>query len=502
MGVLSNYFKMGLGTSRLPIKSQNDTAGIEKSAQLILKALDASVNYIDTSYPYSAGGAHPALKLAFSQTDKPYSVTVKVIQNSDKTADEARRRVELQLISLGIDRAAFFLCWCISSYTQFTDIMRKDGIYDGAIRLKAQGLIDHICCSLHASSEDSVKIIESGAFDAATVSFNLTNATQTIPILDAAQKHNVDIAVMNPLGGGGIARNPEFFSFAQAPGETALEAALRLSQSHPAVKIVLSGLNSEKELSENIKALTEEPKEPDMQRLVRVTQKVKDIDGYCVNCRYCDNCPAGIPVSKLMNKRNSLLFDDISNQDYRRTDKELLQNINLFFGHAHSEESDEWFPDSSVNPCTQCKACEYECTQKLKISDAIDDVYSRAGKCGFSLQAREARLRELLFNKNYRLVGLYPKDRFADLMMKLYSQLIGKPDFEWIAFNSDPNMWGRVSDGLVINSPDAIPIIKPDIIVVCNYTYEEEIYDALRHFEDAGIKIVKLHRQTDVPWVF
>jgi len=255
MGVLNNFFPLGLGTSRLPVKGPADAAGIENSAKLILNTLEAGVNYIDTAYPYSAGGAYPALKLAFEQSDRPYSITAKVLYHSDKTADEARRRVEFQLNSLEIDKAAFFVCWCIPSYEQFIEITRKDGVYDGALKLKDEGIIDHICCSLHASVDDSIKIIKSGAFEAATVSFNITNATQIISVLDTAYKHNVDIAVMNPLGGGGIALNPEFFSFAQARGEDTVTAALRFAKSHPAVKIVLSGLSSDKEIKRNINAL-------------------------------------------------------------------------------------------------------------------------------------------------------------------------------------------------------------------------------------------------------
>jgi len=138
----------------------------------------------------------------------------------------------------------------------------------------------------------------------------------------------------------------------------------------------------------------------------------------------------------------------------------------------------------------------------LRIIECIGDIYSRAEKCGFSLQARETRLRELLFEKNYKKVGLYPKDRFADLIMKMYEEFFGEPDFEWVVFNSDPSMWGRVSDGLVIHAPKEIPGIKPDIIIVCNYTYQEEIYKDLLHFANDGFKIVKLHRDVDVPWVF
>ena len=502
MGILDNYFPMGLGTARLPINSRNYAESVEKSAQLILNALDAGINYIDTSYPYSSGGAHPALKLAFGQTKKPYSVTVKVLYNSDKTADEARRRVELQLKSLGIDRAAFFVCWSISSYEQFIEITRKNGVYEGALKLKNEGIIEHICCSIHASADDSIKIIESGAFEAATVSFNFTNAIQTLPILDTALKNNVDIVIMNPLGGGGIPKNYDFFSFSQATGENIVTAALRFAKSHPAVKIVLSGLNNENELKENVKALTEKSTESDQERLLRVTGKIKDIDGYCVNCHYCDGCPAGIPVSEIMDKSNRLLFAVAANADYKRTDAELLQNINLFFGQAHNEGSSEWFPVSSENPCIRCGKCENKCTQKLKIMESIDDIYNRAGKCGFTLQARETRLRELLLDKNYKLVGLYPKDRFALLIIRLYEKLFGEPDFDWVSFNSSPATWGRVEDGLMIHAPSEIAALKPDIIIICNYTYEEEIYNDLRHFEEDGIKIVKLHRETDVPWVF
>ncbi|MDR2547882.1 MAG: aldo/keto reductase [Lachnospiraceae bacterium] len=502
MSVLSNCFPLGLGTSRLPIKSAKDTEGIEKSSQLILKALDFGVNYIDTSYPYSGGGAHLALKHAFEQTEKPYTVTVKVIHQSDKTADEARRRVERQFKSLGIDRAAFFVCWCITSYKQFLEIMNKGGVYEGALKLKDEGIIDHICCSLHASMKDSIKIIESGVFAAATISFNFTNAIQTIPILDTAVKHNVDVAIMNPLGGGGIVQNPGFFSFVQANNESVAASALRFAYSHSAVKVVLSGLNNDNELEENHEALTNKTKELDSERLVRVMSGVKSIDGFCVNCHYCNSCHVGIPVSELMSKRNRLLFGSISNQDYRRTNLELNQNIYLFQGQAGEEGSGEWFPESSVNPCIRCGQCETKCTQKLKIIESIDDIYNRTDQCGFSIKARRNRLQELLFEKDYKKVGLYPKDRFADMVMKLYERFFGTPDFEWVTFNSDSSMWGRVIDGLKVDAPHDILLIRPDIIIVCNYTYETEIYNDLKKYEADGIKIVKLHREADVPWVF
>jgi predicted aldo/keto reductase-like oxidoreductase len=416
MGIFDAYFPLGLGTSRLPISGPDDVAGIEKATGLILKALDTGINYIDTAPPYAAGMAHTALKAAFAATDKPFGVTVKVMHGMDTTADETLRRVEFQLRALDVDKAAFFVCWTISSYDVFRKIMRKGGMYDAALRLKNEGVIKHICCSLHSTGADSIRILESGAFEGATVSHSLLSAIQTLPVLDTALKHGVDIAVMNPLAGGLIAQNEDFFAFARGRGEDTVTAALRFAQAHPAVKIVLSGVRSENEVDRNLAALTENAAERPSERLERVAREIRGIGDFCVNCHYCAGCPQGIPVSELMSGRNKLLFN-LTNS-YNRSDPELVKNINLLYTHAHLGTG-EWFPDSPENPCTRCGKCEKSCTQKLAVMDAVQDTYSRAKRSGFSLSARKARLEELLTGKGYKRVGLYPNGGFATMIVDL-----------------------------------------------------------------------------------
>ena len=503
MTILDHYFPLGLGTSRFPIKGPDDTEGIEKAEKLILKAFDSGIDYIDTSYQYSAGMAHTALKSAFKRTKKPFGVTVKVMLEMDKTADEARRRAEFQLEAMGISKASFFVCWTILNFTDFQEIMKKGGIYDGALKLKDEGLVKHICCSLHSSPEDSIKIIESGAFEGATISHSLLSSIQTLPVLNAALKHNIGIAVMNPLGGGIIPQNADFFAFASSENEDTVTAALRYTLAHPAVKIVLSGVSNESELEANVRAVSERSSETDEERLSRVSVGIRSIPGFCVNCQYCDTCPAGIPISELMRGRNRLLFS--TSETYNRDDPELTGNIRLFKRHFNSHsvsETDEWFPDSPVNPCIRCGKCEEKCTQKLNIMDSISDIYCRAEKAGFSRNSRRERLEELLTGKGFTRVGLYPNGGFANLIMSLYDRSFGNPDFEWLQFNSDPKMWGQFTGGLPIHAPDKIDELMPDIIIVCTYKYDKEIFESLKHYEDIGIKIVKLHRETDVPWVF
>jgi predicted aldo/keto reductase-like oxidoreductase len=498
--VFDNYFPLGLGTSRFPISGPDDAAGIEKSLELVTHALDAGVNYIDTAYTYSAGMAQTVLKEAFAQTKKPFGVTVKVMHDMDKTADEARRRVELQLKTMGLTRTAFFTCWFVNGYSQFESIMSKDGVYEGALKLKAEGIIDHICFSAHAPNEDVVRIIASGAFEGVTLSYSLINATSMRKVLDAAQQHNVGVAVMNPLGGGIIAQNPDFFSFARSGYDNStIDASLRFVKSHPAVKIILSGVSSTAEFDENIKSITEDSAEPDVQRYERVFKRVGKLPEFCTGCNYCKGCPVNIPISEIMSKRNKLLF--AAKEAYNRTEPELVANIRMFYAHISAGASD-WLPEDTVNPCIQCGQCEEKCTQKLKIIDSVEDTYARASAVGYSLNARKERLRELLVGKNYKTVGIYPNGGFADTIVKLYGQFWGEPDFAWLQFNSDPKMWGEMSGGLSVCSPDDILKLRPDIIIVGTYKYDSEIYGNLRHYEDEGINIVKLHRDTDVPWVF
>jgi predicted aldo/keto reductase-like oxidoreductase len=399
---------------------------------------------------------------------------------------------------MGLERAAFFTCWTIFSFDIFMEIMKKGGVYEGAQKLKDEGIIDHICFSTHAHPPDIIKIIESGAFEGITLSYNLTNALIMQPILDAAHKHNIDVAVMNPLGGGIIAQNPGFFDFALATGDNNVaQAAMRFVRAHPAVKIVLSGLSSETEISENISAFTDKNTEPDTERLNRVLGSVKSLNGFCTGCNYCEGCPEKIPISEIMRKRNALLFG--SKETYNRKEPELVKNIKLFYAHL---SANEWFPDSAENPCTQCGQCEAKCTQKLDIVDSVADIFERAGKVGFSLAARKERLHGILVGKGLKRVGLYPNGGFANLIVELFPRFFGEPPFEWLQFNSDPKMWGEMSGGLPVHSPDEIIELKPDIIIVCTYKYDKEIFEGLKHYEAKGIKILKLHRDTDVPWVF
>ena len=79
MGIYKKHFPLGLGTTRFPVLGPKDTSGIEKSIELVSRALERGITYADVGFHYSAGMAPMILKEAFQKTGKFFSVTAKVL---------------------------------------------------------------------------------------------------------------------------------------------------------------------------------------------------------------------------------------------------------------------------------------------------------------------------------------------------------------------------------------------------------------------------------------
>ena len=107
-----------------------------------------------------------------------------------------------------------------------------------------------------------------------------------------------------------------------------------------------------------------------------------------------------------------------------------------------------------------------------------------------------------MVGKNYRKVGLYPNGGFSKLIIQLYREFFGEPEFEWLQFNSDPKTWGQMADERVVHSPAEIAELKPDLILICTYKYDQDILESLRPYEEYGVRLEKLHRPEEMPWVF
>lgn len=498
MTIFDHVFPLGLGTNRFPVKEPSDEEGLELSAQIVADAVKAGVNFIDVAHTYSRGTALEVLRRAFRQTGEFEGITIKTRLNLDKTADDVRRRAEGNLEAMGLSKATYFYCWSVMSYGEFESLFQKNGIYKGALQLRDEGIVDHLCFSVHAPADDVIKMLRSRAFEAVTISYSLLNALRYQVVLRTASELGIGVAAMNPLGGGIIPNNAEFFSFAQSNGDqTVSEAALRYVLAHKDIQIALSGVSSREELQKNILTATDVSPEPPVDRILRVNTHITQIENFCSGCGYCNGCPKGIPISAIMQCRNYLTFGS-RDPNYAFANKTVQENI---FALGKLEQEYSVLFETEENPCIRCGKCEQACTQHLHIMDAVADTYHRARDSAFSRQARIRRLKEIIDNSSENTVGMYPSGITCLAVRRFYEENIGPLNCRLVLFDSNPAAWGQEDDGLRICPPKEIPKIKPSTIIITSYKFKNEIYESIRQYEADGIKIVKLCQDNELPWL-
>jgi len=498
MTIYDNVFPLGLGTNRFLVGAATVEQDLERAVEIVLRALDLGVNYIDTASTYSGGYATEVLRRALRRTDKSYRITAKVYPYV-KTADATRRSVEEYLTALGICHASDFMVWSISSYAEFKSVMRPGGIYAGALKLKAEGIIEHIVCSVHAQPEDMIKILKENVFSGMMISMSALNSIVMQPVLECADEMETGIAVMNPLGGGFIPQKKDQFTFLLNECEDSIvQSALRFVKAQPAVKLVLAGPSTVKELEEDVKAFSAEDLESEEHRRNRVSAGLFTLSNFCTGCRYCEPCPKGIQIPLLMQCRNALAFEPP--EAYRCTDPETLKNIQVF---KRMDFEYHYLPETDENPCIECGQCERRCTQKLPVIENVADMFARIRQTRYSKKVRRDWLDQLLNQKGYQKVAIWPGGvPSGDLVVQTYQELFGNPPFEFVYFNSSLALHGKIVNGHQIYGPEDLLTIKPGCVLIVSYPYGRDIARSLEPYQDQGIDILRLYLDGDVPWLY
>jgi uncharacterized protein len=181
--------------------------------------------------------------------------------------------------------------------------------------------------------------------------------------LDAAASHNMGVAVMNPLGGGIIPQHQDRFGFVRTrQDETVVEGALRFLINDPRITVALIGFSRPEEIQEAVRAVDGFKAIP-AREIERIRGSLKEaFNALCTGCRYCDDCPMGIPVPKLMEAYNHYA---LAGQP-----RAIISRMRM---HWSIQPDDE-----VVQKCVKCRKCEEACTQKLPICDRLDFVRQAA----------------------------------------------------------------------------------------------------------------------------
>ncbi len=347
---------VGFGGMRFDQEGRSD----EENAEVVRYACSKGINYFDTAPGY--GRSEDIYGIAFKDMPGDFLVSTKLSPGGDKKAEDVRELVQKSLDRMGVDKINFFHVWCLRNMADYEMAVKPGGLYDGLVKCKEEGIIDHIAVSSHQPGAEIKRVVESGHFDAALMSTNVLNFPYRRGAIEAAAAQGMGVAAMNPLGGGTIPKHEKELAFLARDGETVTQAALRFIIGCPQVNIALVGFSSKEQVdfacdvADKAEAMSEED-------LDRVREHIgENIEQMCTGCSYCKECPSNIPVPSYMQVYNEKSV-------FGKTDEEMAGIVG--FNHRWGVLVG---PEATAEACTQCGQCEEACTQHLPIMERMKEM--------------------------------------------------------------------------------------------------------------------------------
>lgn len=343
-----------LGFGGMRFEAPSDT---EAMAAVVWHAFERGITYFDTAPGYCDDQSEIIVGTAIKEmkkTGRPFCVSTKTMAAEP---DAVRRQCEASLKRLHVDAIDFYHVWCL---VQPDDLKkRKDkGVLQAFRQLKEEGLIRHISVSTHLEHQyvDAMLAEGEGLFESMLIGLNFQNYHLRNEGVRAAAARGMAVVTMNTLGGGILTRYKERFQCAmKGSDDSMVRTALRFNLSVPGVTTALVGFRTKADVDEAVDAV-ESFTPLNKQDIEALTDQMKrNYKEYCTQCGYCRDCPAGIPVVRVM---------EAYNQGLIRTMDEALLHMKYHWN----------VPDVTklLEPCTQCRRCEEECTQQLPILERFE----------------------------------------------------------------------------------------------------------------------------------
>ena len=349
---------IGFGGMRfLPEEYKKD---IKICAELVLEAHEKGINYFDTAPGYCDDQSEIIMGEAFKHMKYgEFYVSSKCGTWNADDANSARRVIDTSLKRLNVPKVTFYNMWCIRTIEEYRKMIAKGGVYEGILKAKEEGLIEHICCTVHASGEETAEIVNDGLVEGITLSHNVLNFAYRHAGITACHAANKAVIAMNPLGGGTIPQYSDRFAFlTEGSSDSVVTAALKFLVAHKEITVTLPGIATSAQLDEALLAVQNLPVIDDAYLKALSDKLGAEFDTLCTNCAYCDKCPVNIPIPRLLEAYNEMLMSDSANMN------EVKNRILYFWGISPETAKD----------CIECKKCEELCTQKLPIIKRLQEI--------------------------------------------------------------------------------------------------------------------------------
>jgi len=372
--------KLGFGLMRLPFTGEYNNVNIEAFAGLADKFLQQGFTYFDTAYPYHGGNSETAFREAVARRHprSAYLIANKMPMFIIQQQEQLPKIFDEQLKRCGVEYFDYYMLHNLNRVTY--DVTQKTDAFEFIKQKKREGKIVRIGLSFHDNAELLDRILtEHPDVEFVQLQINYLDiddiTIESRKCYDVALKHGKDVIVMEPIKGGILAKVPDeahALLKSHNPKASVVSWALRYAASFEKVMMVLSGMNSEEQLADNIGSMNDfTPLDEDEQAVIlKVSEIIKaGITIPCTECRYCvDKCSQHIAIPEYFSIYNNLK---------RSEGKQLLLAL-AYYGNFIKDFG-------KASECTQCGICEEQCPQHIPIHEHLREIAAALENNGASI---------------------------------------------------------------------------------------------------------------------
>lgn len=364
---------LGFGAMRLATK--RGRIDEERATRQIRYAIDNGVNYIDTAYTYHGGESELFLGRALQDGYREkVKLATKLPPSRVKTRGDMDRILEIQLKKLQTDHIDYYLLHELEAnqWQKLFDL----GVLEFLDSAKATGKITNPGFSFHGDLKTFREIIDAYDWVFCQIQYNFldeTNQAGTEGLRYAASR-NIAVMVMEPLRGGNLAGKlpKEASQIYRRTGvkRPPAEWALRWVWNHKEVTVVLSGMNDENHIAENLKtcedAVPGSMTADELATIAAIAETYKQpIKIDCTGCGYCKPCPSGVNIPQCFSLYNDYHIGLSHLMTRAKYGMELMGVTGPIPAHAAL--------------CKNCKKCVNACPQHIMIPEELKKVSETLG---------------------------------------------------------------------------------------------------------------------------
>jgi len=356
---------LGFGCMRFPTKAGR--IDMRETEREILTAVEGGVNYFDTAYIYPGSEAALGEILECNQLRDKVYIATKLPHYLIRSRDGMERLFAEELKRLRTDHVDYYLMHMLADPATW-DRLKNLGIEQWLAEKRESGAIRQVGFSYHGNSVTFCKLLDAWDWDFCQIQYNyLDEHTQAGRRgLHHAAAKGIPVMIMEPLRGGKlVSRLPEEAKKIIAehqPRYTPAQWAFRWLWNQPEVTVVLSGMNSDEMVRDNIQTASTsfvgQLNEEDHAMLRRVVAAInRKMKVGCTGCAYCMPCPKNVDIPGTFAAYNRRYQEGRfwSFVDYV-TCTMLRKNA------------------AAASNCMECGKCEKHCPQNIPIREKLKEA--------------------------------------------------------------------------------------------------------------------------------